>query len=153
MPVKATNAALCVAGYDSRTSQALGQRTTTAQLLSTSDGNQTYNTVQYRPAFCLWDFVSRFLPSLYAMRISESVVARIRCVLTSRIDSSFTDERIKSSFEMLILFAVQVGEILEEKRYLNDFIVWKSKCYYLLLFVHRNLSNYQISRKLQFCLN
>lgn len=53
VPVKATNAALCVAGYDPRTSQALGQRTTTAEYWVTSDGNQTYNTVQYRPAFCL----------------------------------------------------------------------------------------------------
>lgn len=43
---------------------------------------------------------------------------------------------VKRRFEMLILFAVQVGENLEEKRYLNDFIVSKSKCYYLLLIVH-----------------
>lgn len=52
---------------------------------------------------------------------------------------------------MLVLSAVQVGENLEEKRYLNDFIV--SKCYYLLLFVHWNLSSSLIPRKLQFCLN
>lgn len=30
---------------------------------------------------------------------------------------------VKGRFEMLVLFAVQVGETLEEKRYLNDFIV------------------------------
>lgn len=73
------------------------------------------------------------------MHISESVVARIRDVLTSRIDSSFTVER-RSREDLkcwLVLFAVQVGENLEEESYLNDFIVSKSKCYYyLLLFVH-----------------
>lgn len=53
------------------------------------------------------------------------MVARIRCVLTTRIDFSLTDE-VRRRFEMLVLFAVQIGENLKEKRRLKNFIV--SKC-------------------------
>lgn len=55
------------------------------------------------------------------MHVSESVVARIRCVSTSGIDSSFTDERrLREDLKCSGTVAVQVGENLEEKRRFNE---------------------------------